>query len=396
VIVRPIPYGRHHVDEADIAAVTAVLRGDWLTQGPEVPRFEEAAAALCNARHAVATTNATSALHLACLALGVGPGDVVWTAANTFVASANCARFCGATVDFVDINPHTWCLDEVLLEEKLQRTERAGMPLPKVVIPVHFAGQSCNMQRIAALGNKYGFRIIEDAAHAIGGRYHDRPIGSCSFSDLVVFSFHPVKTITTGEGGMVLTNDPALAEHIIRLRSHGITTDAQLLTDPAPRPWYYEQIELGYNYRMTDLQAALGSSQLAKLSQVVTRRNHLASRYDYAFAELPVTLQACEKDAYSARHLYVIRVDAARQLELYEFLLDRGIRGQLHYLPVPLQPYYRQFGFEPGDFPHAEAHAREALSLPLYPMLSDEDQEQVISACVEWLGGTSDSAHPSS
>jgi dTDP-4-amino-4,6-dideoxygalactose transaminase len=260
------------------------------------------------------------------------------------------------------------------------------------VIPVHFAGQSCDMQRIAALGKRYGFRIIEDAAHAIGGRYQNTPIGSCSFSDFVVFSFHPVKTITTGEGGMVLTNDPVLAEHVIRLRSHGITRNPELLTSQDARPWYYEQVELGYNYRMTDLQAALGSSQLARLSQIVDRRNDLANHYDAVFTDLPVRRQAPKDGTYSARHLYVIRVSAPLQRNLYDFLMARGIHAQLHYLPVPLQPYYRQFGFEPGDYPQAETHAREALSLPLYATLSDEDQAHVVATCVEWLHQLSDNS----
>jgi UDP-4-amino-4,6-dideoxy-N-acetyl-beta-L-altrosamine transaminase len=376
-----IPYGHQSIDESDIDAVVAVLRGDWLTQGPAVPAFEQAVAERCGVAHAVAVNSATSALHLACLALDVGPGDVVWTTPTTFVASANCARYCGAAVDFVDIDAQTWCMSAAALADKLQSARAAGGPLPKVVIPVHLAGQPCDIAPIAALAHEYGFRIIEDASQALGASYRDRPIGACTHSDISVFSFHPVKSITTGEGGMAMTRDPALADRMRRLRSHGIVRDPALMSRTPDGPWYYEQIELGFNYRMTDIQAALGISQLARLDAFLARRREIAARYDAAFAALPVTRQAPQSDALSAHHLYVIRVSQAHHARVFADLRARGIGVNVHYTPVHLQPYYRDLGFKVGQFPNAEAYAREAISLPIFPTLREQDFAYVVSAC---------------
>jgi UDP-4-amino-4,6-dideoxy-N-acetyl-beta-L-altrosamine transaminase len=372
-----IPYGRHEVSQADIDAVIEVLRSDWLTQGPVVPDFERAVAEKCGAAHAVAANSATSALHLACLALGVGPGDTVWTSPNTFVASANCARYCGAVVDFVDIDPHTWCMSVEALRQKLVQAKTSRAPLPKVVIPVHFAGQSCDMGAIAKLGTEYGFRIIEDASHAIGGRYESQPVGDCRYSEITVFSFHPVKIMTTGEGGMALTNSAEIAERVKRLRAHGITRDPTKMTRTPDGPWYYEQIELGFNYRMTDIHAALGLSQLSRLNALVGRRNELARRYDDAFAKLPIQRQELLDAVYSARHLYVIRVPATMHRGLFEHLRAEGIGVNLHYIPVHLQPEYRRLGFREGQYPQAEQYYREAMSLPMYSALTDEQHGRV-------------------
>jgi UDP-4-amino-4,6-dideoxy-N-acetyl-beta-L-altrosamine transaminase len=381
-----IPYGRQTISERDIQAVVDVLRSDWLTQGPSVERFERAVADYCGARYAVAVNSATSALHLACLVAGLSPGDTLWTSPNTFVASANCALYCGAGVDFVDIDPRTYniCVDALAL--KLENAEREGT-LPKVVVPVHFAGQSCEMTRISELAGRYGFTIIEDASHAIGGRYKQMVIGSCFFSDMTVFSFHPVKIITTGEGGMVLTNDRSLYEKLVRLRSHGLTRDPALMEGEVHGPWYYQQIELGFNYRMTDIQAALGASQMARLDEFVGRRHYLSGRYDKELRDLPVTLPWQHADTYSAFHLYVIRLKLARiaksHREVFESLRLRGILVNLHYIPIHTQPYYREMGFKPGDFPEAEKYYREAISLPLYFGLDEADQERVIAAVRE-------------
>jgi UDP-4-amino-4,6-dideoxy-N-acetyl-beta-L-altrosamine transaminase len=373
-----IPYGRHEISEDDVAAVVAALRSDWLTQGPMVPRFEQAVAEYCRARHAVAVNSATSALHLACLALELGPGDRLWTSPNTFVASANCARYCGAGVDFVDIDPETGNMSVAALSEKLKRAERNGQ-LPKIVVPVHFAGQPCEMQAIQDLGRRYGFRIVEDASHAIGANYRGEPVGNCRCSDITVFSFHPVKIITTGEGGMALTNEEGLAAKMRRLRSHGITREAAEMANAPHGPWYYEQIELGYNYRMTDLQAALGLSQLARLDQFVARRRTLAQRYDRLLADLPLFRPLSSPE--SAWHLYVIRLhDPVRRRAVFERLRASGIGVQVHYIPVHLQPYYQALGFKPGDFPQAEAYYSGAISLPLYPGLSEAAQDQVVEA----------------
>jgi UDP-4-amino-4,6-dideoxy-N-acetyl-beta-L-altrosamine transaminase len=379
-----IPYGRQDVTESDIAAVVQVLRSDFLTQGPVVPRFEAAVAACCNANHAVAVNSATSALHIACLALDLGPGDWLWTSPITFVASANCAIYCGARVDFVDIDSHTFNMCPARLEEKLVAARREGR-LPKIVVPVHMCGQPCDMAAIGELARDYGFRIIEDASHAIGARYRGEPVGNGAFSDITVFSFHPVKIITTGEGGMALTNDERLAEHMRLLRTHGITRDPGLMTEGSHGPWYYEQLELGFNYRMTDIQAGLGLSQLARLDACVDRRHELACRYDTLLAGLPLTLPRQVPDSRSAFHLYVIRLASShqrgRRREVFEALRESGIGVNVHYIPVHLQPYYRDMGFTEGSFPEAERYYAEAMSLPLYPGL-DEVQQGTVAGCL--------------
>jgi UDP-4-amino-4,6-dideoxy-N-acetyl-beta-L-altrosamine transaminase len=382
-----IPYGKQTISQADIDAVSAVLRSDFLTQGPAIPRFENAVAQRCGVAHAIAVNSATSALHLACAALGVGPGDRVWTSTNTFVASANCARYCGASADFVDIDEHTHNLSVAQLERKLAQAQRENR-LPKVLIPVHFSGQPCDMREIHALAQAYGFRIIEDASHAIGARYLDTLIGDCRYSDITVFSFHPVKIITTAEGGMATTRDPALAAHMARLRTHGITRNPAELTRPPDGPWYYEQVELGFNYRITDIQAALGLSQLANIDAWLARRHELADRYDRELAALPLTLPRRLSDRFSALHLYVVRVRPDAPLDrgaLFTRLRESGVAPNVHYIPVHLQPDYAQFGFRRGDFPVSEAYYDSALTLPLFPGLTDEQQDTVIQALRRWL-----------
>lgn len=380
-----IPYGRQTINSDDISAVAAVLRSDFLTQGPVVPRFEAVVAEFVGAGHAVAVHSATSALHIACLALDVGPGDRVWTSAITFVASANCARYCGADVDFVDIDPETFNMSPDALEEMLRSAEPEGR-LPKVVIPVHLAGQSCDMRRIHALGQEYGFRILEDASHAIGASYLQGRVGSCEFSDITIFSFHPVKIVTTGEGGMALTNDPTLAERMGMLRVHGITRDPALMSSEPDGPWYYEQIALGYNYRMTDIQAALGVSQMDRLERFIYRRSEIAERYDMAFTGLAVRTPVVAPTCRSAWHLYVVRLgrpDAARHRSFFERLREAGVGVNLHYIPVYRHPdFVRRFGIHPG-LPAAEAYYRSAVSLPIFPSLSEVDQSTVVGAVRE-------------
>lgn len=377
-----IPYGRQNISEDDIAAVIEVLRSEWLTQGPGIAVFEQAMAAHCQAAHAVAVCNATSALHIACMSLGVGPGDIVWTSPNTFVASANCARYCGADVDFVDIDPASLNMRVAALADKLQTAEKTGR-LPKVVIPVHFAGRSCDMQAIAALGKQYGFRIIEDASHAVGAEHQGVPVGACQYSDIAVFSFHPVKIITTGEGGMAMTNDPVLAKSLARLRTHGIAQSPDELVSTPQGPWEYQQIELGHNYRMTNLQAALGYSQLARLPQFIDRRRALVRRYHALLANLPIKLPMPSEE--SAWHLYPIRVPAERRLDVFSRLRAADIWVQVHYIPVHTQPYYRNLGFKWGDFPEAERYYAEAFSLPLYYDLTDAQQDTVVTLLGEAL-----------
>ncbi|WP_028492440.1 UDP-4-amino-4,6-dideoxy-N-acetyl-beta-L-altrosamine transaminase [Thioalkalivibrio sp. ALE19] len=384
-----IPYGRQQITEDDIQAVVDVLRSDFLTQGSVVPRFEQAVAEKVGAGHGVATNSATSALHIACLALDLGPGDWLWTSPITFVASANCGLYCGAQADFVDIDPHTYNMSPDALAEKLAVAEREGR-LPKVVVPVHFAGQSCDMATIHALSERYGFRIIEDASHAIGGRYKGEPVGCGRYSDITVFSFHPVKIITTGEGGMAVTNDPELAERMTRLRSHGITRDPEQMTHAPDGPWYYQQIELGFNYRITEMQAALGLSQLERLDAYVARRNELAERYDRLLADLPFITPWQHPDSYSGRHLYVIRlqldeIDRSHRA-VFESLREQGIGVNLHYIPVHTQPWYRQMGFRPGDYPEAEHYYAEAIILPLFPLMTEAQQDQVVTALKGALG----------
>lgn len=378
-----LPYGRQDISEDDIESVVKVLRSDFLTQGPAVPAFEKAVADYCGARHAVAVNSATSALHLACLALGVGPGDRVWTSPVTFVASANCALYCGAEVDFVDIDPRTYILSVERLAGKLEKAQKENR-LPKVLIPVHLCGQSCDMAGIRALAQRFGIKTIEDASHAIGGKYRGEPVGCGRYSDITVFSFHPVKIITTGEGGMALTNDDGLARQMALLRSHGITRDPADMTHPPDGPWYYQQIDLGFNYRMTDIQAALGQSQMKRLDEFVARRQAIARRYDEAFKDLPLITPWQHADTSSAWHLYVIRLQLDQikktHREVFEALRNAGIGVNLHYIPVHRQPYYERLGFKAGHYPEAERYYAEAISLPMYSGLAVNEQETVIAA----------------
>ncbi|PTN34143.1 UDP-4-amino-4,6-dideoxy-N-acetyl-beta-L-altrosamine transaminase [Desulfonatronum sp. SC1] len=400
----PIPYGRQSISEQDVAAVCSVLRSHFLTQGPKVPEFETAVAEYCNAGHAVAVNSGTSALHLACLALGLGPGDTLWTSPITFVASANCALYCGASVDFVDIEPRTYNLCPQALEEKLRAAQQSGK-LPKVLVPVHFSGQPCDMEAIHGLSRQYGFRILEDASHALGARYKNEPVGNCQYSDITVFSFHPVKIITTGEGGMAVTNDQGLGEKMALLRSHGITRDPALFSevgrrrsdvgylksdigprtsDLRPPSFYYEQIDLGFNYRMTDIQAALGLSQLHRLDAFVSRRSELANRYDELLAGLPLITPWQHPDGASAWHLYVVRLqlDQLRVIhkQVFETMREQGIGVNLHYIPVHTQPWFKRLGFMPGMFPEAEKYYQEAITLPLFPGMTEDAQDRVVGA----------------
>jgi UDP-4-amino-4,6-dideoxy-N-acetyl-beta-L-altrosamine transaminase len=383
-----IPYGRQDISEEDIAEVVAVLRSDFLTQGPAIERFEQAVAAHCQVRHAVAVSNATAALHIACMALDLGPGDLGWTSPNTFVASANCIRYCGADVDFVDIDAYTWNLSPALLAEKLAAAKEAGR-LPKLLVPVHFSGQSCDMEAIGSLARAYGVALIEDASHAIGAAFAGAPVGACAHSDCAVFSFHPVKIVTTGEGGVVVTNRDDLAERLRRLRSHGITRDRKLMQAANPGPWHYEQLELGYNYRMTDIQAALGCSQMKRLQPYLERRSALAARYQQLLAGLPLKLPSLDPRAASSWHLYVVRLRLAESRlshrAVFEQLRSAGIGVNLHYMPVHLQPYYRALGFALGHCPEAERYHQEAISLPLYPGLSEADQDFIAATLRQLL-----------
>jgi UDP-4-amino-4,6-dideoxy-N-acetyl-beta-L-altrosamine transaminase len=382
-----IPYGRQDISQEDIDAVTEVLRSDFLTQGPAVPHFERAVAQYTGAHHALAVNSATSALHIACLALGLGEGDWLWTSPITFVASANCGLYCGARVDFVDID-ETGNIGIAALEAKLECASHDGR-LPTVLVAVHLAGQSCDMEAIAALAARYSVRVIEDASHAIGGRFQDAPIGNCRYSDITIFSFHPVKIVTTGEGGMALTNDDALAAHMDVLRSHGITRDPARMTQAPDGPWYYQQIALGFNYRMTDIQAALGASQMTRIDEFVVKRNTLAQRYDRLLADLPLDLPIHIAQSYSARHLYVVRLRLEQigfsHREVFEGLRQRGIGVNLHYIPVYLQPWYKGMGFNPDDFPQAQAYYARAISLPIFPGVEDSQQDQVVNALAELL-----------
>lgn len=378
-----IPYGRQEITQADIDAVVGVLQSDFLTQGPQVPLFEKTVAEHVGARHALAVNSATSALHIACLALGLGPGDWLWTTPITFVASANCGLYCGAQVGFVDIDPRTYNLCPQALERKLVAAQAAGC-LPKVVVAVHLCGQPCDMAAIHALGQRYGFKIIEDASHAIGGKYKGEFIGNGRYSDITVFSFHPVKIITTAEGGMALTNDAELANKMALLRSHGITRDPAQMTHAPDGPWYYQQVDLGFNYRMTELQAALGVSQMARLDDYVARRHALAARYDALLADLPVTRPWQHPDGYSGLHLYVIRLQLDKigktHRQVFESLREQCIGVNLHYIPVHTQPYYQKIGFKAGDFPEAERYYAEAISLPMFQTMSKAQQDLVLAA----------------
>lgn len=383
-----IPYGRQDITQADIDAVVGVLQSDFLTQGPMVPSFEQRVAQHVGAEHALAVNSATSALHIACLALGLGPGDLLWTSPITFVASANCGLYCGAQIDFVDIDPRTYNLCPQALERKLEQAEREGR-LPKVVVPVHLCGQPCDMAAIHALAQRYGFKVIEDASHAIGGQYQGEFIGNCRYSDITVFSFHPVKIITTAEGGMALTNNAELANKMALLRSHGITRDPALMTHESDGPWYYQQVDLGFNYRMTELQAALGVSQMERLDEYVAHRHQLARRYDELLAELPITLPWQHPDSYSGLHLYVIRLQLSKiqktHRQVFEMLREQGIGVNLHYIPVHTQPFYQRMGFKVGDFPYAETYYSEAISLPMFQSMTCEQQDQVVAALYKVL-----------
>ena len=381
-----IPYGRQDISEADIQAIVDVLRSDFLTQGPAVPAFEKSIVDYCGVQHAVAVNSATSALHIACLALGVGKGDIVWTTPITFVASANCALYCGAQIDFVDIDPCTYNISLERLAEKLAHAEKIRK-IPNVMIPVHLCGQPCDTAGIHALSQQYGFKIIEDASHAIGGKYKNEPIGNCRYSDITIFSFHPVKIITTGEGGIATTNNIQLAKRMQLLRSHGITRDENEMTHTPDGPWYYQQIELGYNYRMTDLQGALGLSQMQRLNEFVAKRHTLAKRYDQLLAGLPVTTPSQGTDSYSGLHLYVIRLKlneiSQTHIQVFEAMRAAGIGINLHYIPVYRQPYYEGLGFKAGYCPEAEHYYAEAISLPMYPGLTEAEQNKVIEALQE-------------
>ena len=375
-----IPYGRQKITKEDIQAVIEVLQSDFLTQGPAVPKFENAIAQYCEAKYAFAVNSATSALHIACLALGVQPNDRVWTSPISFVASANCALYCGAHVEFVDIDAKTYNMCPQKLEQKLIQAKKDGT-LPKVVIPVHLCGQSCDMQAIYKLSKEYGFSIIEDASHAIGGKYLSKPIGNCQHSHITVFSFHPVKIITTGEGGMALTNDAEIGAKIARLRSHGITRDAQSMTKEPDGPWYYEQIELGYNYRMTDIQGALGLSQFNKLDAFVTERHQIAKRYNDLFKDINIITPHQDEKNYSSFHLYVVRMKHDEKninhKDMFIRLRENGIGVNLHYIPIYRQPYYAKMGYQPSDYPEAEKYYAEAISLPIYPGLTASQQKEV-------------------
>ena len=377
-----IPYGRQDITQDDIDAVVAVLRSDHLTQGPQVPLFEQAVASHVGAKHGLAVNSATSALHIACMVLGLGPGDWLWTSPVTFVASANCALYCGAQVDFVDIDPSTYNLCPQALERKLQVAHQQGK-LPKVVVPVHLCGQPCDMAAIYALSLQYGFKIIEDASHSIGGRYQGEFIGNGRFSDITVFSFHPVKIITTAEGGMAMTNSDELAHKMALLRSHGITRDPAHMTHEPDGPWYYQQIDLGYNYRMTELQAALGLSQMTRLDDYVARRHALARRYDTLLADLPITLPWQHPDSYSGLHLYVVRLQLGKltqtHRQVFEALRAQGIGVNLHYIPVHTQPHYQRMGFKSADFPASQNYYAQAISLPMYQTLTEEQQDRVVA-----------------
>ncbi len=383
-----IPYGKQDINQQDIDSVVDVLKSDFLTQGPQVPAFEQALIEHTGASYALAVNSATSALHIACLALGLGEGDWLWTSPITFVASANCGLYCGAKVDFVDIDPSTYNMCPRRLEEKLIKAKAEGK-LPKVVVPVHLCGQPCDMAAIAKLAKVYNFKVIEDASHAIGGKYQGLPIGNCEYSDITVFSFHPVKIVTTAEGGAVMTNQKALSDKMTLLRSHGITRDPEQMEGESHGGWYYQQIDLGFNYRMTELQAALGVSQMQRLEDFVAARHHLANRYNRLLQSLPVVLPYQLENTYSGLHLYVIRLRLDKlsltHKEVFDALRGKGIGVNLHYIPVHTQPYYEKMGFREGDFPESERYYREAISLPMFHTMSTDQQDEVVRVLSEVL-----------
>ena len=384
-----IPYGRQNINQSDIDAVINVLKSDFLTQGPQISLFEDSIRKAVDVEYAVAVNSATSALHIACLALGVGKGDLVWTTPITFVASANCALYCNANIDFVDIDPKTYNLSPKNLEQKLIYAKVNGLPLPKVVIPVHLSGQSCEMDKIYELSKEYKFSIIEDASHAIGGKYKGEPIGNCNYSDIVVFSFHPVKIVTTGEGGVATTNNIQLAKKMKILSSHGITRDLTLMTEESHGEWYYQQIDLGFNYRITEMQAALGVSQMRRLHEFVAKRNKLAARYDELLKELPLTTPIHTDDSYSAFHLYIVRlhlnkIKLSHKL-VFEHLKNNNIGVNLHYIPVHLHPYYKKLGFKVGSFLESEKYYKESISIPLFPTMTKYEQDKVVKILTQVL-----------
>lgn len=385
-----IPYGKQEITQQDIDAVVDVLKSDFLTQGPQVPAFEDALKVHTGAKYALAVNSATSALHIACLALGLGQGDKLWTTPVTFVASANCGLYCGAEIDFVDIDPNTYNMSINALEAKLIEA-KASNALPKVIVPVHLCGQSCDMKAIHALSKEYGFKIIEDASHAIGGSYLDKPIGNCEYSDITVFSFHPVKIVTTAEGGAVMTNSQELADKMALYRSHGITRDADKMQNEPHGAWYYEQVDLGFNYRMTELQAALGVTQMTRLDDFVSARHKLATRYNQLLEDLPITLPYQLEGTYSGLHLYVIRLQldniSNTHKEVFDALREQGIGVNLHYIPVHTQPYYQGLGFKMGDFPESERYYQNAISLPMFHAMTEEQQDEVIRVLSEVLEG---------
>jgi len=378
-----IPYGKQDINQSDIDAVIEVLKSDFLTQGPVTLKFEQIVCDYTTAKYGITTNSATSALHIACLALDLGRGDYLWTSPNSFVASANCGLYCGAKIDFVDINPKTYNISTQALEEKLIQAEKEGK-LPKVVIPVHFAGQSCEMEKIHELSQKYEFKIIEDASHAIGGKYKNKSIGNCQYSDIAVFSFHPVKIITTGEGGIAVTNNSQLAERMTLLRSHGTTRKHDLMTHKADGDWYYQQLDLGFNYRLTDIQAVLGISQLGRLDEYVIKRNAIAKYYNEKLKELPLQLPIVNVEKYSSFHLYVILLeldstDKTRR-EVFDYLRGEGVGVNVHYIPIHTQPYYKKMGFKTGDFPEVECYYSRAITIPIYPSLTNEEQDFIVNS----------------
>ena len=383
-----IPYGKQDINQADIDSVVGVLQSIFLTQGPQVPLFEKTVSEYCGVEYGVAVNSATSALHIACLALGLGEGDYLWTSPNTFVASANCGLYCGAKVDFVDIDPKTYNLSTKELEKKLIQAKQDNK-LPKIVIPVHFAGQSCDMKKIHSLSQEYGFKIIEDASHAIGGMYLDQPIGGCQYSDITVFSFHPVKIITTAEGGVATTNDKELLGRMQLFRSHGVTRDSELMTKKSEGGWYYQQVELGFNYRMTELQAALGVSQMERLDEFVALRHQRQVRYDKLLKGLPIVVPYQSLDSYSALHLYPIQLEleniSKSHTQVFDELRQKGLGVNLHYIPVHIQPYYEKMGFSRGDFPEAEKYYSRAISIPLFHTMTVEQQDEVLNVLMRVL-----------
>ena len=378
-----IPYGKQDITEADINSVLKVLQSDFLTQGPQVPLFEKAISKYCCVDFSVAVNSATSALHIACMAIGISEGDIVWTSPNSFVASANCAIYCGAKINFVDIDPQTFNLSVYELEKKLIQAKKENK-LPKLVIPVHFAGQSCDMKKIYSLGQEYGFKIIEDASHAIGARYLKSQVGSCKYSDITVFSFHPVKIITTAEGGIATTKSKKLANKMKLLRSHGITRDKGLMTGGSDGDWYYQQVDLGFNYRMNELQAALGSSQLNRVEEFISNRKKIKERYDSLLTDLPIVKPYQNQNCYSSFHLYPIQIDlnfvAKSRKNIFDTLRSRGIGVNVHYIPIHIQPYYSRLGFKTGDFPNAEAFYKKAISIPIFQSMTLVQQDEVISS----------------